>query len=109
MRKEVVGLLYGMAAGIIDVIPMIIQKLTWDANLAAFLHWIIVGFLISITTLKLHSALKGLVISYCVLLPTAMLIAWKEPMSLIPIFFTTLILGSILGWAIDKTIIKQHP
>jgi hypothetical protein len=36
-----------MIAGVIDVIPMVVQNLTWDANLSAFAHWVVTGFLIS--------------------------------------------------------------
>jgi len=36
MRKKlIIGLFFGGIAGVIDVIPMIWQKLTWDANLSA--------------------------------------------------------------------------
>lgn len=36
MKKIKIGLLLGLVAGIIDVISMIIQDLTWDANISAF-------------------------------------------------------------------------
>ena len=36
MKKIKIGLLLGMVAGVIDVIPMIMQNLTWDANISAF-------------------------------------------------------------------------
>ena len=36
MKKQVTGIILGIIAGILDVIPMIIQDLTWDANLSAF-------------------------------------------------------------------------
>ena len=48
MKKIKIGLLLGIAAGVIDVIPMVIQNLTWDANISAFTMWIVVGFLIAI-------------------------------------------------------------
>ena len=35
-NKIKIGIFFGIIAGIIDIIPMIIQKLTWDANLSAF-------------------------------------------------------------------------
>ena len=41
--KILVGALFGAVAGIIDVIPMIMQSLTWDANLSAFALWVISG------------------------------------------------------------------
>jgi hypothetical protein len=102
MNKIIAGLALGLVAGIIDVIPMILQKLTWDANLSALSMWIIAGFLISTNELKLNVILKGILISFLLLIPVAILIAWQEPMSLIPIAIITLILGSLLGFTINK-------
>src|SRR3989344_3760314 len=102
MRKTTLGLIFGFLAGIIDLIPMIIQNLTWDANLSALSLWIIAGFLISTTNLKMNSVLKGIVISFLVLIPSAFIIGWKEPISLLPILVMTLILGGILGYSINK-------
>ena len=56
MKKIPLGLLLGTIAGIIDIIPMIIQKLTWNANLSAFTHWVIVGFLIAASNLQIKGA-----------------------------------------------------
>ena len=41
-------------------------------------------------------------IAFLVLLPSAILIGWQEPVALIPITIMTLILGSLLGIFIDK-------
>jgi hypothetical protein len=101
-RKILIGISFGIIAGIIDVIPMIIQKLTWDANISAFSMWVVIGFLLSIIDLKLNSVIKGILISFLVLLPTAIIIGWKEPISLIPISIMTIILGSLLGFSINK-------
>jgi len=102
MKKTQLGILLGIIAGIIDVIPMVLQKLTWDANLSAFSLWIISGFLIATTNLKIKGVAKGIIISFMILLPAAIIIGWKEPFSLIPISIMTLILGSTLGFLIDK-------
>lgn len=102
MDKRLLGIVAGAIAGIIDVIPMVLQKLTWDANFSAFSMWIVVGFFIASTELKLHSILKGLVISYLVLIPTAILIVWKDTLSIVPILIMTTILGSLLGLSIEK-------
>jgi len=99
MKKTQLGILLGIVAGITDIVPMIFQKLTWDANLSAFSLWIISGFLIATTNLKIRGIAKGIFISFLV---AAILIGWKEPFSLIPIFIMTLILGSALGFLIDK-------
>ncbi|HOO24471.1 MAG TPA: hypothetical protein PK673_07580 [Paludibacteraceae bacterium] len=78
------------------------QKLTWDANISAFTMWIVVGFLIATIDLKMNSIIKGILIAFLVLLPTAILIGSKEPVSLIPIAIMTTILGGLLGFSINK-------
>jgi len=102
MKKKLIGISFGAIAGIIDVIPMVIQKLTWDANLSAFSMWVIIGFFISTIEIKIAPVLKGLMISFMTLLPTAILIGTKEPFTLIPISVMTVILGSLLGFTIEN-------
>ncbi len=102
MKKKLIGLGAGVIAGILDVIPMILQKLSWDANLGAFSMWIIVALFISSTDFKMNPILKGIVISFMVLTPSAILIGWKQPSALIPIFAMTIVLGSALGYSISK-------
>ena len=96
------GIVLGIVAGVVDVIPMVLQNLTWDANLSAFVHWVVAGFMIATSNLKLSPVVKGLVISVLLLLPTAILVGWTEPMSLVPIGIMTLILGSSLGYLIER-------
>jgi hypothetical protein len=96
------GLLLGAAAGAIDVIPMLLQGLTWDANLSAFFLWVVSGFMLATSNLKLHPVLKGIVIPFICLLPSTFIIGWKEPFSLLPIGIMTLVLGALLGFAYGK-------
>ena len=107
MKKIKIGLLFGIIAGVIDVIPMIMQNLTWDANISAFTMWIVVGFLIATIDLKINSIINGILIAFLVLLPSAILIGWKEPVSLIPILIMTTILGGLLGFSINKILNKK--
>lgn len=102
MKKIKLGLILGFVAGIIDVTPMIIQKLTWDANLSALTMWTIVGFFISTIDMKIHPVIKGILISFLALAPSAILIGWKEPFALIPITIMTIILGGVLGFLFHK-------
>ncbi len=102
MQKIKLGLLLGMIVGIIDVVPMIIQKMTWDVNLSAFSHWIVVGFLIAISDLKFKGVAKGLLISIVSLIPIAFLVWWNDKSSILPMSFSTIIFGSSLGYLIDK-------
>lgn len=101
-KKIIIGLIFGIIAGIIDVIPMIIQKLPMSADLSAFSLWVISGFLISTSDLKVPSILKGIIISFLVLIPALIIIAWSDLKSVIPIGVMTLILSSLLGFMIEK-------
>jgi hypothetical protein len=103
MNKPLKGVLLGVLAGLIDIIPMIIQKLDWSANISAFIFWVVAGFVIATSNMNLKGTLKGLVISCILVIPTALLIGWKEPLSLIPIYGMTLILGGALGFILEKS------
>ncbi len=103
MKNLKVGILFGFLAGIIDIIPMKVQQLTWDAIISALIMWVVVGIFISTINWRINSILKGILIALLVLLPSAIIIGWKEPILLIPIFSMTLILGGILGYSIHKT------
>ena len=102
MKKILLGLLFGAIAGVIDVAPMVIQKLSFTANLSAFSLWLVVGFLLSVTGLKINSILKGILLAFLVLLPCAIIIGAQEPASLMPISVMALILGGGLGYAVGK-------
>ncbi|NOZ70198.1 MAG: hypothetical protein GXP46_13375 [Deferribacteres bacterium] len=102
MKKIQTGILFGIIAGIIDVVPMILQGLSWDANVSAFVMWIVVSFFISTTELKLKGCVKGILFSFLVLAPCAIIIGAKEPVSLVPIAIMTLILGGAMGYGIER-------
>jgi len=99
MKKNIlIGILLGIGAGIIDLIPMIIQDLSWNANFSAFSMWVVIGFLVSITSLKINSIVKAILIAFLVLLPNLFIIGVENLFSLIPIILMTLILSSLLGF-----------
>ncbi|HRU39891.1 MAG TPA: hypothetical protein P5511_08445 [Candidatus Goldiibacteriota bacterium] len=102
MKKQLIGIMLGIVAGVFDVIPMIIQKLTWDANISAFCLWVVSGYILSIADIKVKPVIKGIIIPFLVLLPSAVLIGWKEPVSLIPITVMTLVLGSLMGFVYGR-------
>ena len=101
-KRIFTGLLIGVIAGVIDVTPMILMKLTWDANLSAFTMWLVIGFLLAITHIRLKGFIKGLIIACTVLLPNLFIIGWKEPESLMPGILITAVLGSLSGFVFDK-------
>ncbi len=87
----------GVCIGIIDVIPMLFMKLTWDANLSAFSMWVIISYLLFYSSLKLHQIIKCIVIAFLVLIPNAILIGWNNPVNLVPVVIMTLLLSISMG------------
>jgi len=102
MKKLYAGLLFGILAATIDVTPMILQNLPWDASISAFTFWVVVGFIIATSNLLLPSWQKGIFLSLTTLMPTAILIGFKSPIHLIPILGITILLGACLGVAIER-------
>jgi len=102
MKKVWLGIILGSVVGIIDVIPMMVQKMSWDANFSAFFHWVILGYLIAITNLKLKGYLKGLFLSILTMIPLGCLVWWNDYSAIIPMSISTLIFGSLLGFLIEK-------
>ena len=102
MKKIQLGILLGTIIGVIDVIPMVIMGLTWDANLSAFFHWVLVGFFIATVDIKMKPIVKGLFISIITLIPIGFLVWWNDTSSIIPMSASTIIYGIVLGFLIDK-------
>jgi hypothetical protein len=103
MKNNIVlGVSLGVVMGILDVIPMLMQGLNWDANLSAFFLWVVSGFMLATSNLKLKPVIKGIVIAFLCLLPSIFIIGWYEPISLLPIGMMTLVLGALLGFSYGK-------
>ena len=101
-RKIFLGTISGVIAGIIDITPMLIQKLPIYSTLSAFSMWVVLGFIINTSALKINGIFKGLLLSFLVIIPTAILIAQAEPISLVPVCIMTVILSVLLGCMSDK-------
>lgn len=97
MKKLLISLILGTAAGILDVIPMLIQKLDWYANTSAFFQWIILGIVINYIDISLEGWLKGLIIAEALSIPVMILVAKTEPFSVVPIIIMSALLGSLVG------------
>lgn len=102
INKAYLGIILGVIVGVINVLPMILQKISWDANISTFLTWVIVGFLISTTNLKLQGILKGIIISILIFIPSTIFVIESNLTGAIWIIVMTLIFGSLLGYLIDR-------
>ena len=90
----------GICAGIIDIIPMIAQKLDKYATVSAFIQWVALGVVITHVYIDgLTGWAKGLVIAVLLTLPIIVIVAKVDSKSVAPILIMTAILGSLVGFA----------
>jgi hypothetical protein len=99
MKNIFIALIIGLSAAIIDVVPMIIQRIDKSACISAFVQWIVLGLIIPYVNWDLQPWLKGLIIAEMAVLPILVLVFAKEPKSIIPIIIFSAILGVLVGLA----------
>jgi len=102
MSRLFISLGIGVIAGVIDVVPMMIQKLDKYSSVSAFIQWIVLGFLISYIQVPVASWLKGIIIAELAALPIMILQLKSDPKSVIPIAVMSAILGAVVGIATAK-------
>jgi hypothetical protein len=99
MNEILIALLIGTIAGIIDVIPMIIQKMDKYDNFSAFIHWIVLGLIIPFVSWDIAPWLKGLIIAEISAVPILLIVAPKDKKAVIPISIMSAVLGVGVGLA----------
>ena len=97
MRKLLSAIAIGVFAGVIDVIPMLVQRIDSASCLSAFVHWLVLGVLISYVRAPLPNWAKGAAIGFFSALSIVILVAQSDPTSILPILMTSLVLGGVVG------------
>ncbi len=93
MSDILIALIIGIVAGIIDVIPMIIQKMEKSANFSAFSHWVVLGLIIPFVAWDIAPWLKGLIIAEISAIPVLFIVAEKDKKAILPVTIMSAILG----------------
>ncbi|MFA5995760.1 MAG: hypothetical protein WCW27_03895 [Patescibacteria group bacterium] len=106
MRTILLSLVLGSIAGIIDIIPMLIQKLDKYATGSAFVQWVVLGFIITHVNIPgLQTGwLKGLIVAVLMSLPIVIIVAKTEVKSVGIILAMSAVLGSVVGYVSTKII-----
>lgn len=94
-----IALSIGIAAGILDTIPMIILKMDKFAILSAFLHYLVLGFVIPFVHWEIPQFATGIIISLLSALPVASMVFPSDKSAIAPILITSIPLGAGIGWA----------
>jgi len=93
------ALMIGFVAGIVDVLPMVLQKMPWRANASAFVHWVALGLVIPYVHWGIAPWLKGMLIALLFAVPILLIVTETDKKALIPITVMSLLLGAGVGWA----------
>ena len=104
MNDFLIALLIGIAAGLIDVVPMIIMKLKKVATISAFTHYLVLGLIIPFVNWNLSPWITGVIISFLSTLPVMIIVYPNDKKSLIPKTIFSNILGAGIGLAGAKFI-----
>ncbi len=97
MFKLLIIISIGIIAGIIDVIPMVIQKLDKYANISAFVHWIVVTIFIAYIQIPIAPWLKGFLVAEMAAIPVMIQQLKDSPKSIVPIAIFSAVLGTLVG------------
>ena len=92
----------GAIAGIIDIIPMIIQGFGIYPDTSAFVFWIVAALVITHISLPVKDWLKGMIVAFILALPIIILQSSNGMIVILPIIISTIILGSLVGYATGK-------
>ncbi len=104
MNDFLIALLIGIAAGLIDVVPMIIMKIKKVATISAFTHYLVLGLIIPFVSWNLSPWITGVIISFLSTLPVMIIVYPNDRKSLIPMTIFSIILGAGIGLAGAKFI-----
>lgn len=94
MNTFLLSILLGLAIGLIDVIPMIIQKLPRHTNVAAFIHYFVATMVIvNIDLPGLPWWIEGAAVGLALMIPTLIHVAHEDRKPLPVITANAIILG----------------
>lgn len=100
MKGILLTLLIGIAAGVIDVLPMIKMKLDRHSIASAFVFYLILPFVVLNTNLfGIFWWLKGGIMGFILALPIIILVAREDKKSIPPMTIMPFVLGMLIGIA----------
>lgn len=100
MNTLLLSVIIGIMAGIIDIIPMVLQKLPRVATISAFLQYFFVSIIIvNIDLPYIAWWLQGGLISVSLALPVVLLVSKEDKKAVLIILTMAAILGTLIGVA----------
>lgn len=99
MNNILIAALIGLAAGLVDALPMVLQKMDKVSCISAFIHYFVLGLIIPFVNWNMDPWLKGVVVSLLLALPVMVIVYPKEKKAIIPMLLFAIVLGAAIGIA----------
>ncbi len=98
MKVNLIMILIGAVAGLIDIMLMIRMKHDRYAIFSAFLFYFMMPFVIfNMRLFNLEWWMKGPVITFCLSLPVVIMVAKSSTKNIFPILVMSVLLGGLIG------------
>jgi len=108
MNNILIALLIGAAAGVVDTLPMLRQKVPRFSIAAIFCQWVLLGLVIPFIRWDTEPWLTGLILGELGMLPFMIQVLYRNKKAVIPMMIFAAILGIAIGVAGDY-FIKPQP
>lgn len=100
MKNYLIAGIIGIFFGMIDIIPMILQKLPKRANISAFMQYFFVSIVISFIDLPgIIWWLEGSIVAFCLAIPIIIIASENDKKSIVIIGSMSIILGAFISIA----------
>ncbi len=96
-NKITASLIIGICAGVIDILPGVIQGIDFRITIAGFSFWVTNSIVIAYIFLPVKDWQKGILISSLLAIPGVALLSVVHPGSVIPMIILTFFLGAFVG------------
>lgn len=102
MRNAVVVLVVGLAAGLLDLIPLVLVGAPLLNMVAIVVFWLVAVFFMATTTLVKNAVLNGLVVAVLIMLPLILTVYTVNPSDALPMLSMAVLLGPLSGFALQR-------
>jgi hypothetical protein len=106
MRNALVIVIVGLAAGLLDLIPLVMVNAPLLNMVAIMVFWLVAVFFMAKVTLFRNPLLNGLTVAILIMLPVVMTVYTVNPKDFIPMLSMAVILGPLSGFAVSRGIKK---
>lgn len=104
MKNILIALAIGIIAGIIDIFPMLKQKVPKFSIYYIFAQWVFIGLIIPFVSWEMQPWLKGLIIGVLGMAPAAIIAYHRNRKRVLSILLYAMPLGAAIGIVANKFI-----